>query len=82
MKLTKIAKGTKVHFEVTKNELNLLSFALDEYALFLEYSLKNNLINTFDLNEKPFELTPKIKTRFEAQLKTVKPMQAILHLFF
>jgi len=82
MKLIKIKSNNNLQFEVTNSELDLITFALDEHLGFLEYCLANKIINTYDLNEPQFALTPKIQARFEAQLKTLTPMLKILNLFY
>jgi len=82
MKLSKVISNESIQFEVTPSEFDLISFALYDYACFIEYCLKNNLVNTYDLSEKPFELTRKIKINFEKQLCVIKPMQEILSLFY
>ena len=82
MKVSKVISGECIQFEANRDELDLITHAMGDYIGFLEYSLKNNIINTYDQNEPPFPLTDKIKRRFERQLKTIKPIIKILHLFY
>lgn len=82
MKLTKIINNKSIQLEVNKFELDLMTLALDNYACFLEWSLKTKVIHPLDRKENSIEVTDEMASRFTKQAKLLKPMLEILYLFY
>jgi len=82
MKLSKIISEKAIQFEVNNKEFDLITLALDNYACFIEYSLKTKRVPSFEVEEEPIILTDKFVDKFIQQNAFIKPMLEIMHLFY